>query len=151
MTIPLVVSFIGYESQIIDKLILQANPVIKLKPEATNLEEVIVSDDDWSRTKKLGYFKREFIGHSIYSKDCKITNLDKENIINYYINSKSLDKTYIKFKELCAKSNIRSILINSGKYIPRLTEKDETFEEYITIYKKCYQIIILLYSIIKLI
>lgn len=59
----------------------------------------------------------------------KITNLDKENIINYYINSKSLNKTYIQFKKLCAKSNIRSILINSGKYVPRLTEKDETFEE----------------------
>ncbi|QXP60972.1 carboxypeptidase-like regulatory domain-containing protein [Olleya sp. HaHaR_3_96] len=77
MTVPLVVSSIGYESQIIDKLILQTSPIIKLKPEANNLEEVIVSDDDWSRAKKMGYFKREFIGHSIYSKDCKITNLDK--------------------------------------------------------------------------
>ena len=75
--VPLVVSFIGYESQIIDKNILQTNPIIKLKPQTTNLEEVILSDDDWSRSKKLSYFKREFLGHSIYSKDCKITNLDK--------------------------------------------------------------------------
>ena len=77
INVPLVASFIGYESQIINKDILQANPIFKLKPQTTNLKEVILSDDDWSRSKKLGYFKREFLGHSIYSKDCKITNLDK--------------------------------------------------------------------------
>ena len=77
INVPLVASFIGYESQIINKDSLQANSIVKLKPQTTNLEEVILSDDDWSRSKKLGYFIREFLGHSIYSKDCKITNLDK--------------------------------------------------------------------------
>ncbi|WP_289043443.1 carboxypeptidase-like regulatory domain-containing protein [uncultured Olleya sp.] len=74
---PLVISYIGYKTQVVAKESLLNNPIIKLQPQTTNLDEVIVTDDDWSREKKLRYFKREFLGRSIYSKDCKITNIDK--------------------------------------------------------------------------
>ena len=73
---PLVISYIGYQTLIIDKKTLLNNPIIKLKPQTTDLEEIVLTDDDWSREKKIEYFKREFLGQSIHSKDCKIINLD---------------------------------------------------------------------------
>jgi len=44
---PLVISYIGYQTLIIDKKTLLNNPIIKLKPQTTDLEEIVLTDDDW--------------------------------------------------------------------------------------------------------
>ena len=153
INVPLVASFIGYESQIINKDILQANPIIKLKPQTTNLEEVILSDDDWSRSKKLGYFTREFLGHSVYSKDCKITNLDKVRfryskvdqtmyamsdqpiiIINKYLGYKveyNLIDFEIEFKSPPSGLNYVSKVLYSGTSVFSELSKKKTKKRYI--------------------
>lgn len=71
---PLIVSFIGYTTKILP---LQ-NEAVELKiflDESENqLEEVLIVPDNWSREKKMRYFKNEFFGKSIATKYCKIQN-----------------------------------------------------------------------------
>lgn len=62
-----------------------------------------------------------------YNLTNKISDVEKEKIINFYLLEKDLDKTYNKFKDICGRPNIRSILINSGHYIPY--KNNETKEE----------------------
>lgn len=72
---PLVISFIGYENVLLtgakNKL-----PNIYLKPKMESLEAVVITNDPWSRKKKMRIFRREFLGLSNEAKKCEIKNED---------------------------------------------------------------------------
>ncbi|MFK7749371.1 MAG: carboxypeptidase-like regulatory domain-containing protein [Kordia sp.] len=73
---PLVISYVGYETQLYEvrKLENGAKFFMKSKPQA--LGTVYLDNDPWSRRRKLDIFKREFIGESVEPYMCRILNLD---------------------------------------------------------------------------
>ena len=85
----LVISYIGYEKLILSFKSLENNPVFKLKPQDTFLEEVVLFDD-WSRQKKLDLFRYQFLGFGKDALKCEIKNED-DLILNY---NKTEDKLY---------------------------------------------------------
>jgi hypothetical protein len=71
---PLVVSFLGYESQRISNY--AEEPLnIALKSKVIELTEVTIGGDEISRTKAMKMFLKEFIGED--TKDCVIDNPDE--------------------------------------------------------------------------
>ncbi len=71
----LVVSFIGYEVRYFDQIpVGEGKMVVKLQRVNGQLDEVVITDDPWSRERKLRIFKAEFLGaaHS----GCQIVNED---------------------------------------------------------------------------
>lgn len=75
----LVISSIGYEP-----VVLQINdfegknndPIIYLKEKLEELNTVFLETDPWSRLRKLGVFRREFLGSDLSAQSCKIINED---------------------------------------------------------------------------
>lgn len=78
-----VVSFMGYESLIIENCDPTNYYKVLLSPSTNMLSEIIVRPDDWPLKKKRRIFIREFLGTSNNSKHCEIENLD--DIILVYI------------------------------------------------------------------
>lgn len=75
----LVVSCIGYETQVITLSSAQLPPVltILLKPKINELQEVIVEPYEKNGWEKWGsFFMENFIGTSAFSRDCKLLNKD---------------------------------------------------------------------------
>lgn len=72
--IPLVISYVGYQSQEITNYADTATLNIFLKHTTQLLDEVTISADEMSREKKMKIFLREFIGST--NEDCVITNPD---------------------------------------------------------------------------
>lgn len=73
----LVVSCIGYETQVITLSSSQLPPVltILLKPKINELQEVIVEPYEKNGWEKWGsFFMENFIGTSAFSRDCKLLN-----------------------------------------------------------------------------
>ncbi|WP_207427776.1 carboxypeptidase-like regulatory domain-containing protein [Pedobacter sp. SYSU D00535] len=87
--IPLTVSAIGYQSEIIDSY--SSKPLeIKLKPKVTQLKEVVIGGSDGMPLKeKLAIFKREFLGTTANARSCKIIN-EADLIFNYSAKTKTL-------------------------------------------------------------
>ncbi|WP_394747594.1 carboxypeptidase-like regulatory domain-containing protein [Spongiimicrobium salis] len=83
LTTPLVISFIGFESQTF--LISNSGDLgtVLLKEKAVALDEVVLEPDTWSREKKLNIFRREFLGKTAAALQCKIRN---EKDIRLYFN-----------------------------------------------------------------
>jgi len=81
----LVISFLGYKTFILNREALKNRLLIYLEVEPMALEEVEIEEDNWSREKKWKYFKREFLGETAASKNCKVLN--KNNIRLKYIKS----------------------------------------------------------------
>ncbi|MEO1012417.1 MAG: carboxypeptidase-like regulatory domain-containing protein [Bacteroidota bacterium] len=86
ITALLVVTFIGYKSQIFKDIKKKDLGKIFLKESAFQLDEVILEPDTWSREKKWNIFKREFLGQGASALGCKITNGEKVRL--YYSRSK---------------------------------------------------------------
>ncbi|OIQ23297.1 carboxypeptidase-like regulatory domain-containing protein [Lacinutrix sp. MedPE-SW] len=87
---PLVVSFIGFETQIHTIKNFNTIKQFKLKEDINALEEVVLnSKDEWSRQYKLKQFRREFLGQSEFAKQCKILNEDAL-ILNFERETKQL-------------------------------------------------------------
>lgn len=82
-----IVSYLGYEIVYLEPLSLneEEDSVIYLKKKLEALDEVYLDNDDWSRKKKLKYFRAQFIGNKEDQKTCKILNEDK---IRLYFNKK---------------------------------------------------------------
>lgn len=75
----LVISCIGYETQVITLSSAQLPPVltILLKPKINELQEVIVEPYEKNGWEKWGsFFMENFIGTSAFSRDCKLLNKD---------------------------------------------------------------------------
>ena len=94
--VPLVVSFLGYKTRILNKSDLKKdNLIIYLEVSPMALEEVVIEEDNWSREKKWKYFKQEFIGKGEASRLCKFLN-PKDIRLVY---SKSENKLFASAKE----------------------------------------------------
>ncbi|MEM6686203.1 MAG: carboxypeptidase-like regulatory domain-containing protein, partial [Bacteroidota bacterium] len=78
---PLVVSFIGYNTQLLDvrKQEQGVKIYLTLRPQA--LGTVYLVNDPWSRQKKMEIFKREFLGTTVERYKCRILNLDEIELI----------------------------------------------------------------------
>ena len=86
ITALLVVTFIGFKSQVFTDIKKQDLGDIFLKEKALQLDEVVLEPDTWSRKKKWNIFKREFLGKKAPNLGCKITNGEKVRL--YYSRSK---------------------------------------------------------------
>lgn len=91
---PVVVSFIGYKTKAFPITDLNALKEIYLDESPNQLDEVLIEADPWSREKKLRIFKSEFLGKTISSKHCRITN-EKDISLIY----KPSTNTLIAFSE----------------------------------------------------
>ncbi|MFS4454887.1 carboxypeptidase-like regulatory domain-containing protein [Maribacter sp. 2304DJ31-5] len=90
MTTNLVISYIGYETRVLEGSKTGFLENILLKEEVFRLDEVVLRPDTWSREKKLAIFRREFLGKTSASLKCKILN---EDDIRLYYN-KDENKLY---------------------------------------------------------
>jgi hypothetical protein len=89
----LVVSFLGYEKQIIANYRNLQQLQIKLKEQTDVLDEVLLTDNDGlTRKQKLKQFRKEFLGTSANGRSCKILNED-DIILRYHKPSKTLTAT----------------------------------------------------------
>ncbi|WP_216746090.1 carboxypeptidase-like regulatory domain-containing protein [Paucihalobacter ruber] len=89
----LVVSFLGYEKQIIANYRNLQQLQIKLKEQTDVLDEVLLTDNDGlTRKQKLKQFKKEFLGTSANGRSCKILN-EGDIILRYHKPSKTLTAT----------------------------------------------------------
>lgn len=86
LTTPLIISFIGFETQ--SRMISDSGSLdtIHLKESAVELDEVVLKPDTWSRKKKLNIFRREFLGKTMAALQCRIRN---EDDIRLYYNSEA--------------------------------------------------------------
>lgn len=87
---PLVVSFVGFKTQINEIKNFNTLKIFKLKEDVNSLAEVVlVSIDEWSRDLKLKEFRREFLGQSEFAKKCTILNED-DLVLNFERDTKQL-------------------------------------------------------------
>jgi hypothetical protein len=87
---PLVISYLGYEKEVISDYRTKKNILIKLKPTDVSLDEVFIDfDDGLTRKQKLKLFRKEFLGTSKYGKSCKILN-ENDIILRYDKKRKTL-------------------------------------------------------------
>lgn len=88
---PLIISFLGYKSEVITDYRSKENITVLLKESIDALEEVVIRvDDGLTRAQKLFVFKREFLGESKFARSCKILNED-DLILNYFKNERKLN------------------------------------------------------------
>ncbi|WP_343487202.1 carboxypeptidase-like regulatory domain-containing protein [Allomuricauda sp. d1] len=78
MTSPLIIRFLGYRTVVYEDY-KKSFLTFYMEEEATQLQEVVLQPDTWSRARKMKVFKREFLGVS--NKKCSILN---ENVIRLY-------------------------------------------------------------------
>tara|TARA_R110002049_G_scaffold112299_3_gene261728 strand:+ start:1361 stop:2392 length:1032 start_codon:yes stop_codon:yes gene_type:complete len=88
LTAPLVISYIGFENQIYNNLETSSLGEVFLKESAVQLNEVVLKPDTWSREKKLGIFRRQFLGTTPPAVECKILNEDDVRL--YYDKEKNI-------------------------------------------------------------
>lgn len=87
-TVPIVISFVGYETKVMSNYELASNSTIRLKKGVLNIDEIDVKSNrsSWPRSRMLYVFKEEFLGTSYNAQSCKILNEDE---IYLYYNSDS--------------------------------------------------------------
>lgn len=69
-----IISFVGYDTKVIPQSAFENDMPIYLTESTNQLNEVELGLDIWSREKKIGIFKREFLGKEYSSTQCKIIN-----------------------------------------------------------------------------
>lgn len=91
----MVISFLGYSTEIRKQPDPSATLRIYLEPEPNMLEEVVLTpDDDWPRELKLSEFKKSYLGSSSRARSCKILN--EEDLILIY--SKKRKRLYARVR-----------------------------------------------------
>lgn len=86
----LVISYLGYETQVITDYRVKTSFTVALKPSAIDLDEIILDfDDGLTRKQKLKLFRKEFLGMSKYALSCKILN-ESDIILRWDKQSKTL-------------------------------------------------------------
>jgi carboxypeptidase-like protein len=105
---PLIISFMGYETEILDNFPTTEKLDIYLKESVGILNEVVLaSKDDWPREFKLKEFRKNYLGESINGLSSKILNED--DIVLKYNKKK---------KQLTARSKAPIIIKNNNlKYL----------------------------------
>jgi|GEM_PF-324413 len=83
----LIINSIGYQTKMYTKEEAALIKNIFLKEEITTLDEVVVTNDDWPREKKMSVFIKQFFGDTKASEYCKIIN--KETIKLRYISGEN--------------------------------------------------------------
>lgn len=80
---PLVISSLGYQTIALTnyKSYINKNLKIFLAESTESLGEVFLETDPWSRKKKLAIFKREFLGNTKESLQCRIMNEDAIQLV----------------------------------------------------------------------
>lgn len=87
---PLVVSFVGFITQIHTISNFKTVKVFKLEEDINVLAEVVLeSKDEWPRELKLKEFRREFLGRSAFAEQCTILNEDAL-VLNFERDTKQL-------------------------------------------------------------
>jgi len=72
---PLIISFLGYQKQIITDYRRKTFITIELKESIESLGQVVLNaDDGLTRKQKLKFFRKEFLGSSKFGKSCTILN-----------------------------------------------------------------------------
>ncbi|WP_109301685.1 carboxypeptidase-like regulatory domain-containing protein [Aquimarina sp. AU474] len=87
----IVVSYLGYETIYLgaSSLNKEKGLIIYLEKKLEELEAVFIQNDDWSREKKLNYFRTHFIGNKEAQRTCAILN-EKDIRLYYNANDRSL-------------------------------------------------------------
>ncbi len=102
----LVITYLGYKTELISDYRTKSNITIELVESSVELNEVYIEyDDGLTRRQKLRLFKKEFLGRSKYAKSCKILN-EEDLILKYDKASKSLyasAKTSVKVENKALK------------------------------------------------
>jgi len=106
----LIVRYLGYNNEVIDLALIYDNSyIVYLKPKAEALNEVLITKDNWSRKKKLHYFKREFLGKDLPANQCKIENVDD---IKIRFNSVTQELTAYSEKPIIIKNKYLGYVIH---------------------------------------
>ena len=107
---PLIVSFIGYKTQIFKNLSTNEEMIIYLYQSKEVLDEVIlIHKDAWSRKLKLKEFIKHYLGESLNGKASEILNKD-DIIIKYNKNKKQLT-AYAKAPIVIKNNNLKYLII----------------------------------------
>ncbi|MBC8757442.1 carboxypeptidase-like regulatory domain-containing protein [Kordia sp. YSTF-M3] len=77
----LIISYLGYEKQLLDVRKLTNGTSLYLVAKPQVLGTVYLENDTWSRKKKMDIFKREFIGRSVSATACRIVNQDDIELV----------------------------------------------------------------------
>ncbi|WP_298420379.1 carboxypeptidase-like regulatory domain-containing protein [uncultured Kordia sp.] len=77
----LVVSYLGYNTQIFDVRKLTSGVKIYLKSKPESLGVVFIENDPWPRKRKMAIFRREFIGKTVGASECRILNEDDIEVV----------------------------------------------------------------------
>lgn len=87
----LIISFVGYETQVYPIVINGKNETIpiSMKPDEKELEDVVIKLDKGDRDELLKAFRKEFLGSSKNAKQTSITNEDKL-VVHYNSDEKTL-------------------------------------------------------------
>jgi len=82
---PLIISFVGYETEIFPIKYFESNQIVKMTNKTNEIDEINVQSTPgpWSRNKMLRVFKEEFLGTTDNAQSCKILN---ENDIYLFYN-----------------------------------------------------------------
>lgn len=100
----LIISYLGYQKEVISDYRAQTNIMVLLKESFDSLDEVVINAvDGLTREQKLKIFRREFLGKSTFANSCKILN-EKDLVLRYYKNERKLN----------ASSKVPIIIRNNG-------------------------------------
>ncbi len=88
--IPLIVSYVGFETRVLPFNYLKSDSIVRLKKEIFDIREIRVKSksSNWSRSRMLRVFKEEFLGKSFNAQSCKIIN--ETDIYLYYNDSSKI-------------------------------------------------------------
>lgn len=92
LTAPLVISYIGFKNKIFNEPVNGSMGTVLMEEAAVQLSEVVLKPDTWSREKKLRIFKRQFLGSTPATLECRILN--EEDIRLYYNSEKKILYAY---------------------------------------------------------
>ncbi len=94
ITSPLIISSLGFKTLVAPNIEFKTGATLKiyLKENTETLEEVFIETDPWTRKRKLGIFRREFLGNTY---DAALTKIQNEEAIKLrYIPSKKIMVAY---------------------------------------------------------
>ena len=88
ISLPVVFSFVGYNTRVFSYYELSSDSIVKLKKEVFEIDEINVESkkSGWSRGRMMQVFKEEFLGTSENAQSCKI---EIENDIYLYYNNET--------------------------------------------------------------
>ncbi|WMN07737.1 carboxypeptidase-like regulatory domain-containing protein [Marivirga arenosa] len=105
----LIVSFVGYQKVYIENPDTQKPYLIQLEPNVSEMKELVVYNNPYSREEMLQVFRDEFIGDRKLQKTCKIIN---EEDIRFRYNPQTLTFTALSEKPLKIENHYLGYTIN---------------------------------------